>query len=499
MGDLGIDISQHQSGRIDMGAVRGGSRYIGIKQTEGLTWPDQDDPAAAELHRRWRAEARDAAFDVVVLYHYLRPQAGRTGADEADHFIAFVGDLGPNEAVAIDDELDSAPRGEEHEDFVISFVDRIEARYPDRTGKVLYYSYPGYLETVSTDRVVQRCPLWLAAYGTDDGQEHENARRFDRWTPDRCAMWQFTSAGRGFPGVADTDPPSLDVNRCDGLDRLAALVLPAGAPVVALASPVPVSVPLAAFPPRPILRQGAPTSPMVAHLQDLLRQHGVDPGPTDGVFGPGTEDAVAQFQSAAGLVVDGVVGPKTWEALEGGGQPAPAVAADGVNADPAAQIEAWAYEDGVAGFQRSFAWFDIAVDGQVGPETARAVQAVVDNGGKLSEHFHMDEFRSHGNGRLRIDRAVIRSCEATRAALGAPLGILSAYRDPAHNAAVGGADDSQHVKGTAVDPSPYLPRAALGSAGWTGIGVSARVSPGAISHMDRRDLVGAGPAEFSDN
>ncbi len=47
------------------------------------------------------------------------------------------------------------------------------------------------------------------------------------------------------------------------------------------------------------------------------------------------------------------------------------------------------------------------------------------NGGRLSEHFHMDEFRSQGNGMLRIDRAVIRSCEATRTNLGGPLGILS--------------------------------------------------------------------------
>lgn len=37
----------------------------------------------------------------------------------------------------------------------------------------------------------------------------------------------------------------------------------------------------------------------------------------------------------------------------------------------------------------------------------------------------MDEFRSQGNGMLRIDRAVIRSCEATRTNLGGPLGILS--------------------------------------------------------------------------
>jgi hypothetical protein len=163
------------------------------------------------------------------------------------------------------------------------------------------------------------------------------------------------------------------------------------------------------------------------------------------------------------------------------------------------QIGAWAYEDGIAGFQRSFAWYDITIDGDAGPETAKAVQVVVDNGGRLSEHFHMDEFRSRGNGMLRIDRAVISSCEATRTNLGGPLGILSGYRDKAHNAAIGGASKSQHIDGTAIDPDPYLPRPVIDVVGWAGVGVSRKVSPGKISHIDRRDVVGGRPAEFADN
>lgn len=35
----------------------------------------------------------------------------------------------------------------------------------------------------------------------------------------------------------------------------------------------------------------------------------------DGIFGPITEETVRQFQSDNGLVVDGIVGPKTWEAI----------------------------------------------------------------------------------------------------------------------------------------------------------------------------------------
>ena len=65
---------------------------------------------------------------------------------------------------------------------------------------------------------------------------------------------------------------------------------------------------------RPTLRLGA-RSIQVAYLQTKLRDRGFDPGPIDGYFGNQTLSAVRRFQSARGLVVDGVVGPQTWGAL----------------------------------------------------------------------------------------------------------------------------------------------------------------------------------------
>jgi peptidoglycan hydrolase-like protein with peptidoglycan-binding domain len=65
---------------------------------------------------------------------------------------------------------------------------------------------------------------------------------------------------------------------------------------------------------RPILKRGA-CEPSVVVLQKVLATHGFDPGSKDGIFGPKTERTVMAFQRAKGLEADGVVGPKTWNAL----------------------------------------------------------------------------------------------------------------------------------------------------------------------------------------
>jgi hypothetical protein len=56
----------------------------------------------------------------------------------------------------------------------------------------------------------------------------------------------------------------------------------------------------------------------------------------------------------------------------------------------------------------------------------------------------------------RETRAVVLAgaFEEIRAVVGAPLLILSAYRTPEHNRSVGGARNSQHVQGRALDVRP---------------------------------------------
>ncbi len=54
----------------------------------------------------------------------------------------------------------------------------------------------------------------------------------------------------------------------------------------------------------------------IEQIQAALTQLGFNPGPIDGEYGERTRDAIAQFQKAHNLLVDGVPGPKTKGTLQ---------------------------------------------------------------------------------------------------------------------------------------------------------------------------------------
>jgi len=66
----------------------------------------------------------------------------------------------------------------------------------------------------------------------------------------------------------------------------------------------------------PTLEYGA-SGNEVKVLQQLLQNSGHDPGSIDGKFGPNTRNAIIKLQEANGLVMDGKVGPQTWNVLCG--------------------------------------------------------------------------------------------------------------------------------------------------------------------------------------
>lgn len=116
----------------------------------------------------------------------------------------------------------------------------------------------------------------------------------------------------------------------------------------------------------PRLSQGS-RGEAVKRLQAALAERGFDPGPVDGWLGPVTARALRAFQSARGLTVDGVCGPKTWAAL--GSAPAAERRASPV-------LKAGAEGPAVAEMQRLLSargHSPGSVDGVLGPRTRAAL------------------------------------------------------------------------------------------------------------------------------
>lgn len=91
--------------------------------------------------------------------------------------------------------------------------------------------------------------------------------------------------------------------------------------------------------------------------------------------------------------------------------------------------------------------------------------------GDLSPHFSRWEFACRHCGRLELDFRLVDRLERLRSIRQKPIKIVSGYRCPAHNAAVGGARNSYHIRGQAVDIMRGVATRAEGiAAGFTGIG-----------------------------
>jgi N-acetyl-anhydromuramyl-L-alanine amidase AmpD len=80
--------------------------------------------------------------------------------------------------------------------------------------------------------------------------------------------------------------------------------------------PIPPPIPRADADGRPTLRRSSAANPVFL-VKEIQRKVGFSGKQADGVFGPLTEAAVRRFQRDHGLVPDGIVGPKTWAALDG--------------------------------------------------------------------------------------------------------------------------------------------------------------------------------------
>lgn len=144
----------------------------------------------------------------------------------------------------------------------------------------------------------------------------------------------------------------------------------------------------------------------VTYLQQRLTTKGYGVGSIDGIFGNKTLEAVKAFQAENNLSVDGIVGAKTWAALEG-------------------ETSSDIYE------------YSLKRDGEQ----------------YISKNFQVKEFRcKDGSDKILIDvDFVLEKLQLIRDHFGAPVTINSAYRTESYNTKVGGAKSSYHIKGQAFD------------------------------------------------
>ena len=109
---------------------------------------------------------------------------------------------------------------------------------------------------------------------------------------------------------------------------------------------------------------------------------------------------------------------------------------------------------------------------------------------QLSKHFQAWEFACHHCGVVPgISHDLLRVLEQLRATNDRPLRVVSGYRCPTHNAAVGGAKGSRHLHGDAADLLPgRFTLTQAERAGATGIGTKGQwvthvdTRPGALTH-----------------
>ena len=69
------------------------------------------------------------------------------------------------------------------------------------------------------------------------------------------------------------------------------------------------------------------------------------------------------------------------------------------------------------------------------------------------KHFQPVEVACKGTGKLTVEPRLLDYLDLLRSRFDSPLTVLSAYRSPYHNAKVGGAPFSSHLKAVAVDLS----------------------------------------------
>ena len=272
----GIDVSRHQNS-IDWARVKASGIDVAIIRTS-YGMKQTDDKAIYNIE-----EALKNGIQIGV-YHFIYADNKDEVIKNAEKFYAVCKPYLNKITFGCwcDWEYDTDKRNgyrfdkDQRTELVKVFCEKCkELGMPD----VGVYANPDYLLTKFGD--LSAYPLWIARYGKKPSET--------KW---KFVMWQYSSKGNvpGIKGSVDLDEvyDKEEVPQHIQKRRVLKFVLPfmVGSDVVL--------------------------------CQQILRANGYDIGSygVDGKYGKQTEAAVKKFQDEHGLVVDGIVGVKTWAMLE---------------------------------------------------------------------------------------------------------------------------------------------------------------------------------------
>lgn len=173
----GVDISSYQAGIEKFG---NDIDFVICKATEGIGYVDKYCDA---LYQRAKRDGK-----LLGVYHFARPYlSGNTAEGEAEWFVKNIkGYL--NEAILV---LDWEAESKSDTAYAKRFLDKVY----ELTGiKPLVYASSSVINSYDWKAVVEAdYGLWVAQYGTDNGQAQQEPFIKD-WG--FYALWQYTSKGR---------------------------------------------------------------------------------------------------------------------------------------------------------------------------------------------------------------------------------------------------------------------------------------------------------------
>lgn len=184
-----IDISHHQNG-IDISQT--GVDCVICKATEGVGYVD---PCCDKFY-----QAAKSCGKKLGVYHFARPDLGNSAEQEADWFLKNIQGYIKESMLVLDWE-----RGDlGNVKWVKTFCDVVYSK----TGvKPVVYMSASPMNSYDWSSVANAdYGLWVANYGINDGQPHEEAfNKYPLKYWSFYALWQYTSTGRvgGYNGNVD--------------------------------------------------------------------------------------------------------------------------------------------------------------------------------------------------------------------------------------------------------------------------------------------------------